>query len=279
MPGSVRALRKTYGRLHAEGHVDNKAAILVRAGEKLASENKILRIENEGLRGAIFEEKRKRKRGKALDFHEKGEQAGQALFFSPAKVTRARERAAALEEAELQRQRTAADKKLQQAIAREEKAREAIEKKARKEVERTAAREELAREKAARQAEKKVKKVQKAREEELRKIEIEKKRIDRMQAKKSSSQKAKVGEKRSIDDDKVDRPRKRVRFVRSHLRNQPLTIKSTLQLDSTVIEHSNNTNGDTITATDELQLQDATRWSNSLPLRSGRHTRPPARFR
>ena len=102
MPGSVRALRRTYGRLHAEGHVNNKAAILVRAGEKLVSENKILRIENEGLRGAIFEEKRKRKRGKALDFHE-DEQAGQALFFSLAKVTRARERAAALEEAELQR--------------------------------------------------------------------------------------------------------------------------------------------------------------------------------
>ena len=44
MPDLVRALRRIYGRLHAEGHVDNKAAILVRAGEKLASENKILRI-------------------------------------------------------------------------------------------------------------------------------------------------------------------------------------------------------------------------------------------
>jgi hypothetical protein len=43
MPGSVRALRKTYGRLHAESYVDNKTAILVRAGEKLAIENKILR--------------------------------------------------------------------------------------------------------------------------------------------------------------------------------------------------------------------------------------------
>ena len=103
MLGSVRALRKTYGRLHAEGHVNNKTAILVRAGEKLASENKILRIENEGLRGAIFEKKRKRKRGKALNFHEKGEQTGQALFFSLAKITRARERAAALKKAELQR--------------------------------------------------------------------------------------------------------------------------------------------------------------------------------
>ena len=81
MPGSVRALRRTYGRLHAEGHVDNKAAILVRVGEKLASENKILRKENEGLRGAIFEEKRKRKRGKTLDFY-KGEQAVSSIFQS-----------------------------------------------------------------------------------------------------------------------------------------------------------------------------------------------------
>jgi hypothetical protein len=66
-------LRKIYGRLHAEGHVNNKVAILVRAGEKLAFENKILRIKNEDLRGAIFKEKRKRKRGKALNFHKKGE--------------------------------------------------------------------------------------------------------------------------------------------------------------------------------------------------------------
>jgi hypothetical protein len=100
MSGSVRALRKIYGRLHAEGYVNNKAAILVRAGEKLVSENKILRIKNEDLRGAIFEKKRKRKRGKALDFYEEGEQVGQALFFSSVKVTRARERAAALEKAE-----------------------------------------------------------------------------------------------------------------------------------------------------------------------------------
>ena len=100
-----------------------------------------------------------------------------------------------------------------------------------------------------------------------------------MQTKKSSSQKAKVGEKRSIDDNEIGRSRKRVRFVRSHLRNRPLTIKLISQLDSAVIEHSNDTNGDAIITTDKLQLQDATRWSNFLTLRSGRHTRPPARFR
>jgi hypothetical protein len=73
MPGSVRVLRRIYGRLHAESHINNKAAILVRAKEKLASENKILRIKNEDLRGAIFEKKRKKKRDKALNFYKKGE--------------------------------------------------------------------------------------------------------------------------------------------------------------------------------------------------------------
>jgi hypothetical protein len=130
---------------------------------------------------------------------------------------------------------------LRQAITREEKAREIIEKKVKKTAKRAAAREELAREKASRQAEKEIKKAQKTREAELRKIEIEKRRIKRMQAKKSSSQKTKIGEKRFINNDEVDESRKRVRFVRSHLRNQPLAIKSTPRLDSTAIEHSNDT--------------------------------------
>jgi hypothetical protein len=205
--------------LHVEDHIDNKAAILVRAGEKLAAENKILRIENEDLRGAIFEEKSKRKRGKSLNFYEESEQKNQVLFFNSAKVARARERAAALEKAEFQQKRATADKKLQQAIAREEKAREAAEKKARKEAERTAAREEAAREKAAKAAEKEVKKTQKAREAELRKAEAEKKRIKRMQTKKLNSQKAKIGEKRLIDDDEINESRKRARIVQSHLNN------------------------------------------------------------
>ena len=34
-------MRKTYRRLHAEGYVDNEAAVLVRAGEKLVIENKV----------------------------------------------------------------------------------------------------------------------------------------------------------------------------------------------------------------------------------------------
>jgi hypothetical protein len=37
--------------------MNNEAAILVRADKKLTVENKILRIENEGLRGIIIEKK------------------------------------------------------------------------------------------------------------------------------------------------------------------------------------------------------------------------------
>ena len=73
-PVSGQGFRKTYGRLKNAGHVNRKAAILIRGGEKLAAENKILRKKVEGLRQAVFKEKRKRKRGKALNFHEEGEQ-------------------------------------------------------------------------------------------------------------------------------------------------------------------------------------------------------------
>jgi hypothetical protein len=127
----------------------------MRDNEKFAAENKIFRKEIEDLREAIFEEKRKRKREKVLNFYKEGEMEDQALFFSSAKVARARERAAALEKTESQRKRTAADRKMQQAIAPEEKAREAAKKKARNG---TAAREEAAREKTAKTAEKKAKK-------------------------------------------------------------------------------------------------------------------------
>jgi hypothetical protein len=130
-------------------YINKEAAILMRGGEKFITENKILRKEIEDLRKAIFEEKCKKKCRKALNFHKKDEMEDQALFFSPAKVARARERVAALKETEAQQKRTAANRKMQQAIAREKKAREAAEKKDRKEIERIAAREEVAREKIA----------------------------------------------------------------------------------------------------------------------------------
>jgi regulator of replication initiation timing len=91
-----------YERLHAEDYINNETAILIRADETLIAENKILRIENEDLRGTIFKEKRKKKRDKSLNFYKKNEQKDQILFFNFAKIARARERAAALEKVEFQ---------------------------------------------------------------------------------------------------------------------------------------------------------------------------------
>jgi hypothetical protein len=65
-------------------YINKEAAILMRDNVKFAAENKIFRKEIEDLRDAIFEENRKRKRGKAMNFYEEGEMEDQALFFSPA---------------------------------------------------------------------------------------------------------------------------------------------------------------------------------------------------
>jgi hypothetical protein len=100
-PDSDRVFRKTYGRLKNADHVNKEAAVLIRGDERLTAENKILRRKIEDLRKAIFEKKRKRKCGEILNFYKEGEMKDQILFFSPAKITRARERAAALEKAEI----------------------------------------------------------------------------------------------------------------------------------------------------------------------------------
>jgi hypothetical protein len=74
----------------------------MRGDEKFTIENKILRRKIEDLRKTIFEEKRKKKRGKTLYFYKKSEKKVQNLFFSSAKIARARERAAALKKTESQ---------------------------------------------------------------------------------------------------------------------------------------------------------------------------------
>jgi hypothetical protein len=156
---SDRTFRKIYDRLKNTDYINKEAAVLMRENKKFTAENKIFRREIKDLRKAIFEKKRKKKRGKILNFHKENEMKNQALFFNPAKIARARERAAALKEIETQQKRTATDRKMQQAITREKKARETAEKKARKETERIAAREKAAREKAAKTAEREAKKI------------------------------------------------------------------------------------------------------------------------
>jgi hypothetical protein len=47
-------MRRIYKRLQKEGRVNKDTAILLRAGEKLATELEIVRHENEDLRKAIL---------------------------------------------------------------------------------------------------------------------------------------------------------------------------------------------------------------------------------
>ncbi len=60
--------------------------------------------------------------------------------------------------------------------------------------------------------------MQKARETKKRKAEIKRKYAQRVQAKKSF-QNIKVGEKRSVNNNNVNKPKKRERNIRSHIRN------------------------------------------------------------
>ena len=64
-----------------------------------------------------------------MHLFDEDETEGQARFFSPAKITRIRERTAAAEDTQRQHQLAAQDRKLQIAISRAEKAREIEERK------------------------------------------------------------------------------------------------------------------------------------------------------
>jgi hypothetical protein len=97
-----------------------------------------------------------------MHLYDPEEKEGQALFFSPEKIARMRDRVTDNEQAEEQRKQITSDKKLQKVITRDEKAREAEEKRIARDLARQTAREELAREKAERQAIQEAKKAQKA---------------------------------------------------------------------------------------------------------------------
>jgi hypothetical protein len=110
----IKALQKTHG-------VDSPTAHIIRAAEIFATENEILRHENNRLRNAIKEEKKRRKRGKPLELMDEDDIPGQGLIFSPAKIERARQRIRQREEIEQREKQSKADQRLQQAIIRSER--------------------------------------------------------------------------------------------------------------------------------------------------------------
>jgi hypothetical protein len=76
------------------------AVILLHAGEKLAADLDIAQHEFIGLQKAVLQEKKKRKRGKAMHLYNEGDAEGQGRFFSPTKIGRIRERITAAEDAQ-----------------------------------------------------------------------------------------------------------------------------------------------------------------------------------
>jgi hypothetical protein len=274
---TVRALQRTYKQLRNEGHVDNRAKPLLDIGEELAAKVSILQHENEGLRKAIIHEKKKRKRGKAMNLYDPGENEGQALFFSPAKIMRVRERVAQEKQAELQHQQSKSDQKLQAAIARDEKAREAQEKKAARMLARQAAREEVAREKAERQASRQAQRAQKAEEAAKRKEEAAKAKEQRMLAKKTALQKPNRG-KRPLEDEDISQPKKRRRTHASRTQEAIDLDDSTTDIDTIVVRLPDTASLPKARSKHASNMHNSEARQISLPMRSGRTSRLPARF-
>jgi hypothetical protein len=276
-PLSTRALRRTFKQLQKEGQINKNTRILLRAGEKLATKLEIVQHENQGLRKAVLHEKKKRKRGRAMNLYDPTENEGQALFFSPAKVARVRQRVADEEQAQLQRKQSASDKKLQAAIKRDEKAREAQERKIARDYARQIAREQLAQEKAERRALREAQRVQKTEEAAKRKQDAAKAKAQRIQAK-ETIRKSPISKKRSLDDDELEEYRKRPRIQVFRSRSTANSHNLINPSDTIVLQLANNA----LSIADSVQpsnyIQDAKRRPISLPLRSGRNSRLPARF-
>jgi hypothetical protein len=276
-PSSTRGIRRTFKQLQKEGHVDEDAKILLHASEKLATELEIARHEIQGLRKTVIHEKKKRKRGKAMHLYDPEEKEGQALFFSPAKIARMREREEREKQEEQQRKQIISDKKLQRAIARDEKAREAEEKRIARDLARQAAREELAREKAERQAIREARKARKALEAVKRKHDAAKAKAQRVQSKETIQTGVKM-KKRLLDVDGSERPKKRPRTQTSHSHTAMNSTDLLSLSDNRAIQLSDNTLSTRDLTQSSNRMRNAEERPISLPMRSGRTTRLPARF-
>jgi DDE superfamily endonuclease len=123
-PGSVRAVRRMAKAIKMEeNRLSHEIEQLIKASEKLAITNEILAHENQDLRSTLVEEKRRRKRGKAMGLLDP-DQPGQAQFFSPNKVALARERAAEIEQEKEQNRIEIEERRIERENKKKEKARE-----------------------------------------------------------------------------------------------------------------------------------------------------------
>ena len=122
-PGSVRGLRRIEKAMRAQGELAAEMDMIFRAGQKLATKVDLLEHENAGLREALIKEKGRRKRSKPMGLRGKDE-AGQAVFFSPARIAAVRAEKERLEAQKEQEQQAKELKKQEQAIEKERKKQE-----------------------------------------------------------------------------------------------------------------------------------------------------------
>jgi hypothetical protein len=261
-----------------------EAAPLLRAGVKLAADIKILRCEIADLRETIKGEKRRRKRGKAMGLYDKDGSPSQPLFFSPAKVAQARQRAAEEEQAERQ---AAEEKEVRSALAREKKAREEERKAQRKQaaeekrIQSAIAREEKARGVEERKAERAARRAEKLEEAAKRKEEAVAKKAAAREAKERAVAAAKTAaksKKRFFVGDESEAPRKKPCAKPSRRRNKQDTSNSTIGSVHQAIELEDSALSTVIVAQPVACTRNAGRAPVSRPSRSGRNIKLPARF-
>jgi len=89
----------------------------------LTTTNILLKYKLEGYERALTNEKKKRQRGKALDFKLTAPEDGRATFYSPNKIRQARQLQKEEEEAKQAATATKAEEKLQRQLQKEEKRR------------------------------------------------------------------------------------------------------------------------------------------------------------
>ena len=71
--------------------INERLDLIIRVTEKLVIKNNILEHENKGLRNALINEKKRRKKVKAMGLFSK-DKPGEAVFFSLAKIAAIRTR-------------------------------------------------------------------------------------------------------------------------------------------------------------------------------------------
>jgi hypothetical protein len=100
-PMTVRALQPITRRIFREqAQLGSSIQLLIKAVQKLAISNEILEHENVRLKDTLLDEKKRRKRGKAMGLLD-ADTPGGGQLWSPSKIEATRQKAKALEEQEI----------------------------------------------------------------------------------------------------------------------------------------------------------------------------------